>query len=133
MSTELNEIIEKAKRLAERERVVKEQPINCKYRNKLYYNNVFKQHSVDEAFEIVAQNIKKPTFKYELDIAMKTFEDFYGTKFMSKEQRKLSEAEIENERLRKLSIALYRKIESSPDVCNLDEFDEWEKALGGDE
>jgi len=101
MGTELNEIIEKAKRLAERERVVKEQPINCKYRNKLYYNNVFKQVGVDEAFEIVARNIKKPTFKYELDIALETFKDFYGVPFMSKQERQLSEAEIENERLRK--------------------------------
>jgi len=43
-----------------------------------------------------------------------------------------TQLEAENERLRELSIALYRKIESSPDVCNLDEFDAWEKALGGE-
>lgn len=43
-----------------------------------------------------------------------------------------SQAEAEYERVQELSIALYRKIEGSPDVCNLDEFDEWEKALGGE-
>ena len=101
MSEDLKKIIELAEKREKRERVVKEQPINCKYRNKLYYANVFKQVSVDEAFEIVARNIKKPTFKYEVGIALETFKDFYGVPFMSKEERKLSEAEIENERLRK--------------------------------
>jgi len=45
---------------------------------------------------------------------------------------RVEQLEGEIERLRELSIALYRKIEGSPDVCNLDEFDEWEKALGGE-
>ena len=52
--------------------------------------------------------------------------------YISELEKKIAQLEDENERLRETSGALYNKIEGSPDVCNLDEFDEWEKALGGE-
>lgn len=101
MGIELNEIIEKAKRLAEREKIVKEQPINGNYRNVLYYQNVFKQVGAEEAYNIVATNIKNKTFKYEVEVAIREYEKFYGVPFMSKEERKANETESELERVKK--------------------------------
>jgi len=45
----------------------------------------------------------------------------------------LNVLEARIEELEKTGTALYRKIESSPDVCNLDEFDAWEAAPAGEE
>ena len=101
MSTELNEIIERARQLKKREEVVKQQPIDGNYRGTLYYQNVFKQVGADEAFDIVALNIKNKTFKYEVEVAIKEYEKAYGIPFLSREERKANEAELEIERLRK--------------------------------
>lgn len=73
--------------------------------------------------------------KGDVKMLSKKYHEIYGLYFEGGEERtrnietEIAQLEDECRQLLKTSIALYKQIESSPDVCNLDEFDRWEDAL----
>ena len=96
----IGDILEDAAKRVKSQKAPKPQPICGTYRNRLYYNNIFKNMEMDEAYDVVVKNLKKKTFAHEPECALVEYELKFGT-FQSKEERKQIAIEVENEALRK--------------------------------
>ena len=96
----IGKILEDAAKRVKSQKAPKPQPICGTYRNRLYYNNIFKNMEMDEAYDVVVKNLKKKTFAHEPECALLEYELKFGT-FQSREERKQIAIEVENEALRK--------------------------------
>lgn len=84
----------------DRKRRAKPQQLNGQYRNRAWYLHLFPNLDADEAFNVVANNIKRKSFSHEPEIAIAAYEEFYNRKFQSKEAREIEAQLSEVERLR---------------------------------
>jgi len=96
----IGDILEDAAKRVKSQKAPKPQPISGNYRNRLFYNNLFKDMEMDEAYDVVVKNLKKKTFAHEPECALLEYELKFGT-FQSREERKQIAVEVENEALRK--------------------------------
>lgn len=70
------------------------------YRNEAFYENFYKGKSAAQAYVDTAEYLKKPTFRFEKDCALKVYMKVYGIKFQSSEQRQIESQAEEITRLR---------------------------------
>ncbi len=84
----------------EKKRKAKAPPLNGQYRNELWYRHLYKTLDADEAYAVTATNLKKKSFAHEPEIAKAIYEEVYGRKFQSPEERLVDAQRNEVERLK---------------------------------
>lgn len=84
----------------EKKRKAKAPPLNGQYRNELWYRHIYKTLDVDEAYAVTKANIKRKSFAHEPEIAKAVYEEVYGRKFQSPEERLVDAQRSEVERLK---------------------------------
>lgn len=70
------------------------------YRNDEWYANLLKKMNKDEAYDVIIDNLKNPTFIYEKDCALRVYEKMYGVPFQSKERSAIDILAAENAKLK---------------------------------
>ena len=74
---------------------------DCNYRGDVYYRHYFTTVGAEAAYDAVIENLKHKTHAFEDEVAIRLYEEIYQRPFQSKEERKLTAVELENERLKK--------------------------------
>jgi len=74
---------------------------DCNYRGDMYYRHYFTTVGAEAAYDAVIENLKHKTHAFEDEVAIRLYEEIYQRPFQSKEERKLTAVELENERLKK--------------------------------
>lgn len=100
IENELGNLIKDAARKVEQKQRAKPQPLDGGYRGTIWYKHIFSKIGPDEAYDLVVKNIKTKTFSYEPEIAVKTYEEVYGIKFQSKEEKAVAVLKDEASRLK---------------------------------
>ena len=84
----------------EKKRRAKKPKLNGQYRNRVWYEHLFKNLDADAAYDIVVANIKNKSFAHEPKIAVEYYREFYGRDFQSKNEREAITQQNEIARLR---------------------------------
>jgi hypothetical protein len=78
----------------------KKQGIYGGYRNDMFYENFYKNKTAEQAYDATMEYLKKPTFNFEKDCALRAYLKVYGIKFQSSEQRQIEAQAEEIEKLK---------------------------------
>jgi len=100
IENELGNLIKDAARKVEQKQRAKPQPLDGGYRGERWYRHLFSKMGAEDAYDIVVKNIRTKTFSFEPEIAIRLYEEIYGVKFQSKDERNVAAMRSEAERLR---------------------------------
>jgi len=97
----LSNLLDDMAKKVEQKRRAKPQPLNGDYRNRLWYEHALKGKTADEAYDIIATNLKNPSFKFESDNALAVYRELYKVPFQSRGEREKLSLEAENAELKR--------------------------------